>query len=279
MIENKANKLFKKILIIAGSDSGGGAGIQADIKTATALKTYCSTVITCITAQNTKGVFAIEKVSNKMLKSQIQACLSDISFEAIKIGMLGDGEIIETIFNCLNDNLLNSNIPIILDPVMVATSGDILLEISAIEKLKSLLVPKSFLITPNIDEAELLAGIKINNITQMKEAAMIIKKIGAVNVLIKGGHLDNKANSVTNLLLDQENNFHFISNKKINIFDEGMKVNFHGTGCTLATAISCNIANGLNIVDAVKKGNNYVYKAIKNNLKIGSGSRVLKHFS
>ena len=108
---------------------------------------------------------------------------------------------------------------------------------------------------------------------------MVIKKIGAVNVLIKGGHLDNKVNSVTNLLLDKENNFHFISNKKVNIFDAGIKVNFHGTGCSLATAISCNVANGLNIVDAVKKGNNYAYKAIKNNLKIGSGSRVLKHFN
>jgi hydroxymethylpyrimidine/phosphomethylpyrimidine kinase len=277
MIENKASKLFKKILIIAGSDSGGGAGIQADIKTATALKTYSATVITCITAQNTKGVFAIEKVSNKMLKSQIEACLSDISFEAIKIGMLGDSEVIETISNCLNNNLVR-DVPIILDPVMVATSGDILLEVSAIEKLKSLLVPKSFLITPNINEAELLSGIKINNLTQMKNSAIIIKNMGVKNVLIKGGHLENKGRKVVNLLLDQYNKFHLVANQRIEIIDSGIKVNFHGTGCSLATAISCNIANGFDLVVSTNKANKYIYKAIKNNLKIGGGSRVLKHF-
>ncbi len=259
-----------KVLIIAGSDPSGGAGIQADIKTATANKVYSSTVITCLTAQNTKKVSAIHNPPIHFLRSQIEEVLEDISFDTIKTGMLGNSEII----NCVADVLKKKakRIPLVLDPVMVATSGDLLLEKSAVQDLKRKLIKKCYIITPNIDEAEILSEIKIKNLDDMKSASKIIQKIGAKNVLIKGGHLKTSGNYIYSVLLVEDGSIHLIKNKKIN------SKSFHGTGCTLASAIASNLAKGLDIVDAVKKANAYVYKAVKNNLKVGKGSLVLKHF-
>lgn len=260
---------MEKILIIAGSDSGGGAGIQADIKTANAHKTYSSTVITCLTAQNTQKVTAIYNPQIEFLAKQLEAVFEDINFNAIKIGMLGKQEIIKTVGRILKEKA--KNIPIILDPVMVATSGDVLLEKEAIKELKNLCI-LSKIITPNIDEAEILANIKIKNIADMKLAAQIIKKFGCQSILIKGGHLDFNDGKIYSVLLDEKNDFTLISNKRIG------KKNIHGTGCTLASALACNIAKKQNLKKAAQKANSYVGKAIKSAIKIGKGSLVLKHF-
>jgi hydroxymethylpyrimidine/phosphomethylpyrimidine kinase len=258
-------KKTKNLLIIAGSDPSGGAGLQADLKTATAHKIYASAVITCLTAQNTQKVAAIHNPPIEFLQKQLEMVLSDINFGAVKIGMLGSKEIIK----CVDKNLTTAQ-KIVLDPVMVATSGDLLLEENAIEALK-ILAKKAFLITPNIDEAQILANMQINSLEDMKKAALIIKKLGAKNVLIKGGHLKNK-DKIENILLDEQNKIYIIKNNKVKIG------NVHGTGCTLASAVACNLAHGFDILKSVKKANNYVYKAIVKNLTIGKGSKVLKHF-
>ncbi len=259
---------MKKLLIIAGSDPCGGAGIQADLKTATALKTYASAVITCLTAQDTKKVHAIHYAPINFLKIQIESVLDDIKFDAIKIGMLGNSEIIECVVDILKRKA--KKIPLILDPVMVATSGDLLLKENAIEILKKL-INMSFIITPNVDEAEVLAKMKIKTLADMKIAALKIQKFGAKNVLIKGGHLNLSKAKIINLLLDETKEFHVITNKKIN------SKKLHGTGCTLASALACNITKKP-LLESVKAANRYVYRAITNSVKIGEGSLVLRHY-
>lgn len=258
-----------KILIIAGSDPSGGAGIQADLKTAVAHQVYAGAVITCLTAQNTKKVFGVHNSPIAFLRQQIEAVLDDIKFDAIKIGMLGNAEIID----CVADVLAKKakKIPLILDTVMVATSGDLLLEKNAVEALKSRLVKGALIVTPNIDEAEVLAETEIKDVDDMKSAALIIKALGCKSVLIKGGHLKEKDGKIHSVFLDENDKFHIISNKKIG------KKNLHGTGCTLASAIACNISKKMKTVDAVKKANQFVFRAITKSLKIGKGSLVLGH--
>ncbi len=264
------NKKIPKILIIAGSDPSGGAGIQADLKTAAAHKTYAAAAITCLTAQNTQKVFAIHNSPIPFLRQQLEVVLDDIKFDAVKIGMLGTAEIID----CVADVLARKakKIPLILDTVMVATSGDLLLEKKAVSALKIKLIAGAFLVTPNIDEAEILAEIKIKNLADMKHAATKIKALGAKNILIKGGHLNFPDKKIRSILLDEKNNFHLITNKRI-----GIK-NIHGTGCTLACAIACNVAKKMNLVTAVRRANSYVVRAVVKNLKVGKGSLLLRHF-
>lgn len=259
-----------KILIIAGSDPSGGAGIQADIKTACVHKTYAAAAITCLTAQNTKKVFALHNSPIDFLRQQIEVALDDISFDAIKIGMLGNAEIIE----CVADVLFRKakKIPLILDTVMVATSGDLLLKKNAVEVLKSKLIKGAFVVTPNVDEAEVLAEMKITNLHEMKLAATKIKASGAKNVFLKGGHLNFSDGKIHNILLDEKNKFHVISNKKFGA------ENIHGTGCALASALACNVAKKMELVAAAKKANSYVYQEIVKSEKVGKGSRVLMHF-
>jgi len=264
----KNNKNFK-ILIIAGSDSCGGAGIQADIKTATAHNTYSSTIITALTAQNTKKVEKIINVKKDFLIKQLDTVIKDIEFDAIKVGMLSSNQIINVVIDYFKKDL--KHIPLILDPVMVATSGDILLEKKAISSLKNL-SSYAYLITPNIDEAEILGDAKIKDLNDMYIVAKKIKSLGCKNILIKGGHLKNSKNKIFNLLLDEKNNYHLFTNKKIKTS------NIHGTGCSLSSAISCNIAKGMNILSAIKKANRYIYNSIKNSIQIGSGSLVLQHW-
>lgn len=263
------NKIAK-LLIIAGSDPSGGAGIQADIKAASANKVYASAVITSLTAQNTVGVSAIFNPPREFLRAQLDAVFDDIEFDAIKIGMLATKEIIEEIADILE--LRAKKIPLILDTVMVATSGDLLLEQNAVEALKSRLITRAFLVTPNIDEAEILAQMKIKTVEDMKIAALEIKKMGCKNVLIKGGHLQNADKKIKNILLADNNRFYIIENDRLAISK------IHGTGCSLASAIAANIAKEQEIVKAIKNANKYVFKAIKQNLTVGKGSRVLKHF-
>lgn len=262
-------KGLSRILIIAGSDPSGGAGVQADIKTAQSNNVYSSSVITCLTAQNTTQVSAINYPPISFLRSQLQTIFEDIKFDAIKIGMLGTKDIIEEVASNLDEYAKKT--PLVLDPVMVSTSKDLLLKQDAIKTLKTKLIPKAFIITPNSDEAEVLSGIKIKNISDMKKAALIIKELGARNVLIKGGHLSFEDDKIRSVLLDEKGIFHIISNKKIG------KNNIHGTGCSLASAIASNIAKNKDLLDSVRLANRYVYNSIKNSLKIGKGSLVLKH--
>ncbi len=261
---------MRKLLIIAGSDPSGGAGIQADLKTATAHKIYASAAITCLTVQDTKKVHAIHYAPLDFLEKQIEVVLDDIKFDAIKIGMLGRTEITEVIAKILEKKA--KNIPLILDPVMVATSGDSLLKKNAVDVLKNKLIKLSYIITPNTDEAEILTEMKIRNISDMKKAALKLQALGAKNVLIKGGHLDLSKTKIINLLLDKNKEFHLISNKKLN------NKKFHGTGCTLASAIACNIAKKNDVIKNVRAANKYVYRAILKNLDIGQGSLILKHY-
>lgn len=260
-----------KILIIAGSDPSGGAGIQADIKVATAHKVYAGAVITSLTAQNTKKVSAIHNPPIDFLRQQIEAVLDDIEFDAIKIGMLSNQEIIDCVADIIEKKA--NKLRLILDPVMVATSGDLLLQKNAVEALKKKLVSRAYLVTPNVDEAEILAEMKIENIADMKVAALKIKTLGCLAVLIKGGHLNSLDGKIHSVLLDETNQFHLVSNKRI----EGVKI--HGTGCSLASAIASNISKEkFDLLTSVKKANSYIFRSAKNNLNIGKGSRVLMHF-
>ncbi len=264
------DKKIPKILIIAGSDPSGGAGLQADVKTATAHKVYAGAAVTCLTAQSTARVAGVFNVPVLFLKLQLEEVLSDIKFDAIKIGMLSTCEIIDCVADVLQAKA--RNIPLILDTVMVATSGDLLLEENAVDALKSRLLDGAFLVTPNIDEAKVLAKIAINNVEDMKQAALIIKEMGAKNVLIKGGHLKFDGDKIVNIFLDEKGKFFAIENKKVAV------KKLHGTGCTLASAIACNVAKGMDLLAGVKRGNEFVYKAIVANLKVGKGSFVLWHF-
>jgi hydroxymethylpyrimidine/phosphomethylpyrimidine kinase len=259
-----------KILIIAGSDPSGGAGIQADLKTASANKVYAAAAITCLTAQNTKEVRAIHYAPLEFLREQLVTVLDDIEFDAIKIGMLGSLEIIDCVADVLTKKA--KKIPLILDTVMVATSGDLLLKKNAVEALKSRLLNGCLIATPNSDEAEVLAEMKIKTISDMQLAASKIAALGAKNVLIKGGHLNFSNGKIHSILRDEKGIFHKISNKKIG------KKNLHGTGCTLASAVACNVAKKIEIVAAVRKANSYVYRSIVKSLVVGKGSLVLQHF-
>ncbi|MFT7099100.1 MAG: hydroxymethylpyrimidine/phosphomethylpyrimidine kinase [Rickettsiales bacterium] len=257
-----------KILIIAGSDSGGGAGIQADIKTATSLKTYCASAITCLTAQNSQKVSDIFYPPAQFITKQIEVVLEDMEIDAIKIGMLGNKEITQEVTKTLKEKA--KNIPILIDPVMVATSGDSLLTKQAIDSLKELLTI-SYLTTPNIPEAEILAEMQIKNLNDVKIAAKKIQQIGARNVLIKGGHLD-LGSKIFNFLLKENGDGEIFTNPRLDLGE------IHGTGCTLATAITCFLSKKMNLESAISKANSFVLKAIKNSQKIGKGSRILKHY-
>lgn len=257
---------MKTALTIAGSDSSGGAGIQADIKAMSANGVFAMSVITAITAQNTMGFFGIEDISPEMIKSQIKAIFDDIKVDAIKIGMVSKIESIKAISEGLRE--IKDLPPIVLDPVMVSTSGYKLLSDDAKETLIKELFPLATLITPNLPEVEEILGIKVEDMEEMKEAAKELKKLGAKYVLIKGGHLKNDA---TDLLFDGEN-FIYFKEQKINTN------NTHGTGCTLSSAIASNLAKGMKIEDAVREGKEYITLAIKHSFKLGHGSGPTNHF-
>lgn len=258
-------KLFNA-LTIAGSDSSGGAGIQADIKSFSANGVYGMSIITAITAQNTQGVFGIMDVTPEIIEKQIDVIFNDIEVDAIKIGMVSKIESIEAISNTLRKV---ENLPqIVLDPVMVSKSGFKLLSNGAKNTLIEKLIPLSTLITPNLPEAEELLEREIVTIEDMKKAAIDIKKMGAKNVLIKGGHLEGEA---TDLLYDGEG-FVIFEQDRINT------KHTHGTGCTLSSAITANLAKGMDITNAVKAGKEYITGAIKNGFELGKGVGPTHHF-
>ena len=254
-------------LIIAGSDSGAGAGLQADLKTCSAHNVYASTVVTAITAQNTIGVNDVMNVPSKIIESQIRTLSKDLKVSIIKIGMLSDNKIIETVSFCLKKYF--PEIPVILDPVMVAKGGFSLLNEDSIESLKKELFPKSFLITPNLPEAEKILNTQIKNNKDMKENIEMFRNINVKNVLMKGGHL--REEKIIDLLLNEEKVYKFISDKIIT-------ENTHGTGCTLASAIACNLLKGLSLYASVDNARKYVISCIINPYIIGHGHNPLNHF-
>ena len=260
-------KLKSKILIIAGSDSSGGAGIQADIKTVTALGSYAMTAITAVTSQNTKGVNSIASIAPKEIFNQIIFSSKDIRPDAIKIGMLHSENVIKTVIK----SLINLKVKkIVLDPVMVAKGGAKLIDNKAIKLLKSKLIKRVFLITPNIPEAEILTNTRIKNKEDMIFAANKLIVFGAKNVLIKGGHLKSKF--VQDIL---------VSKSKIKIFNSKRykTKNTHGTGCTLSSAITTFLSCGKPIKKACELGVKYVNSAIKTNPKYGKGHGPINHLN
>jgi hydroxymethylpyrimidine/phosphomethylpyrimidine kinase len=256
---------IRKALTIAGSDSGAGAGIQADLKTFAAHGVYGTSAITAITAQNTIGVTAVLAVDPKLVGAQIDAIIADIGAHAVKTGMLANTVIIDMVANKIRQHRLKN---IVVDPVMVATSGDLLIEKSAVAALRSNLIPLARVVTPNIPEAEVLTGMKLRNAEEIKEAAKRIVKMGAKTVLIKGGHLKGSAMDL------------FYDGKKFTALNAPRIVtkNTHGTGCTLSAAIAANLAKGQNIVAAVTHAKRYITDALRHSYRIGSGHSPVHHF-
>ena len=256
-----------KILIIAGSDSSGGAGIQADIKTVTSLGGYAMTAITALTAQNTTGVKSVVPIDPKEIEKQILFTCKDINPDAIKIGMLHSQKVIISVIKCLRKI---KNKKIILDPVMVAKGGFKLINNKAIKVLKERLIRKAFLITPNIPEAEVLTNTKIKNLNEMIKAANILLNFGIKNVLLKGGH------SKTEIINDV-----FLSKKKLKIFKHKRikSKNTHGTGCTLSSAITTFFACGKTINKSCELAIKYVNQSMRTNLNYGKGHGPVNHLS
>ena len=259
-------KIKSKVLVIAGSDSSGGAGIQADIKTVTALGCFAATAITALTSQNTKGVFDVLDIPTSFLRQQMTVVLEDIGADVIKTGMLHNAEVIRTISNTLED--LGNSSSLVIDPVMVAKGGHSLLQTSAVDALKNELIHKADVLTPNIPEAEVLAGIEIKSVDDMRRAGDYLLKMGPKSVLIKGGHLTD--DTLTDILLTQ-------SDEKLYSSPRLKTVHTHGTGCTLASAIAAGIAQGLNIQIAAERARKYVFEAIRTAPGLGAGHGPLNH--
>ena len=260
-------KIQSKILIIAGSDSSGGAGIQADIKSVTSLGSFAMTAITAVTSQNTTGVKSIIPIPNKEISNQIEFTSIDIKPDAVKIGMLHSTQVINSVLKSIKKSNLNK---IILDPVMVAKGGAKLIDNKAILVLKKKLIKKVDLITPNIPEAEILTKIKINSELDMKNAAKILLDLGAKNVLIKGGHLSSK--TLKDIFVNKKETVIF-TNKKIKT------KNTHGTGCTLSTAIATYYGCGKTLKKSCELGIRYVNNAIRTRPNFGKGNGPINHLN
>ena len=255
-----------KILIIAGSDSSGGAGIQADIKTVTALGSYAMTAITAITAQNTKGVYDIHSIPLKSLEKQIMVTCNDIKPDAIKIGMLHSSEVINIVEKCLSKIKIKK---VVLDPVMIAKGGARLIGKPAIKDLKKI-IKKSLIITPNIPEAEVLTNIKINNTEDMILASTRLLNLGAKNILLKGGHLNSK---ILRDLFFNNKEYKVFSNKKINTN------NTHGTGCTLSSAVATFLSCGKPVNKSCELAIKYVNQSLKSKINYGKGHGPVNHLN
>ncbi len=253
-----------RVLIIAGSDSGGGAGIQADIKTCAALGAYAATAITAVTAQNTLGVQKVEALSVDMVRAQIRSVLDDIGADVIKIGMLANEEIIRAVA----DEVKDEQAYVVLDPVMVATSGDKLLEDGAVRALKELLIPISDVITPNVPEAKILTGIEIDDVDDLGKAGQVLIDLGAYAAVMKGGHLDGSM--VVDMLVSEDEN-------AVMTAPRIRSKHTHGTGCTLASAIAASMALGAPLDEAVNTAREFVFEAIRSAPGLGQGNGPLNH--
>lgn len=255
---------MRKVLTIAGSDCSGGAGIQADIKTITAHKMYAMSAITALTAQNTTGVYEILETTSQFVSQQLDCIFEDIRPDAVKIGMVLSSEIIKVIAEKLKQYHAQN---IVIDPVMVSSSGSKLLSEEAMDALVSTLLPLAKVITPNIPEAEVLCGYQIENENDMIKASKVISKMTNNAVLIKGGHLTNDAVDI----LFENNQIGRFQSKRIN------NPNTHGTGCTLSSAIACNLADGKTLFESVENAKAYLTGALKAGLNLGKGLGPLNH--
>ncbi|MCI6989821.1 MAG: bifunctional hydroxymethylpyrimidine kinase/phosphomethylpyrimidine kinase [Clostridiales bacterium] len=255
---------MKTALSIAGSDSSGGAGIQADLKAMTMNGVYAMTAVTALTAQNTTGVTAILEATPQFLRQQLQAVFSDIPPDSVKIGMVSSAALIETIAQCLGEYRPRN---VVVDPVMVATSGARLLNEDAVATLREKLLPLADLITPNIPEAEVLSGQTISDEDGMLQAARIIGETYHCAVLCKGGHRVSDAND----LLYQNGAFRWFRGRRID------NPNTHGTGCTLSSAIAANLAKGFPLADAVQRAKDYLSGALEDMLDLGQGAGPMNH--
>jgi len=260
---------MEKVLTIAGSDSGGGAGIQADLKTFSARGVFGTSAITALTAQNTLGVQGVYEINAAFVESQITSVMNDINPKVWKTGMLANAEIVETVAKCAEKY---SPAQIVVDPVMLARGGDPLLKLDAVETYKTKLFPLTYILTPNRKEAEYISGEHINAIEDTKKVAKIIKNLGPMNVLIKGGHIETMDEAID--VLYDGNEFTEFHAKRIET------KNTHGTGCTYASAIAAELAKGNDVKKAVKIAKAYITKAIMqaDELKIGNGHGPTNHF-
>jgi hydroxymethylpyrimidine/phosphomethylpyrimidine kinase len=255
-------------LTIAGSDPSGGAGIQADLKTFQEHQTYGMSVITSLTAQNTTGVQGLHHVPIEMIQQQLDSVINDIDIHAFKTGMLATVDVMQVV----KEYVPKINAPFVMDPVMIAASGDPLIAEEAREYLKKNLLPLTTVVTPNVPEAEVITGIKIESLKDMEQAAkVIVEEFGATSALVKGGHLGSEAQAIDVFVKDGE--VHHFSSERIDT------KNSHGTGCTLSAAITAYIANDHALVEAIEHGKHYITKAIQHSLDIGSGSGPTNHWA
>lgn len=260
---------YKRLLSIAGSDSGGGAGIQVDLKTFSALGCYGMTVVTAITSQNTKGVTGVWPMATDCVEQQLEAVLSDIGVDAVKIGMLWSLELAERVADILVRYKAEN---VVFDPVMVAQSGDVLMKQDVAADLARILIPVSTVVTPNIPEATWLLGYDINDREDMKKAAEELLSWGFKNVLLKGGHLDE--NAAFDIIVSKNNKTDAFHSARVET------ENNHGTGCTLSSAIASYLAHGYDITEACRMAKNYVTDALIKgaDYKIGEGHGPVHHF-
>jgi hydroxymethylpyrimidine/phosphomethylpyrimidine kinase len=254
-----------RVLIIAGSDSGGGAGLQADLKTVTALGGYGATAVTAITVQNTLGVFGVHPIPLEMVTAQARAVLDDIGADAIKTGMLGTVQMVETVCALLDTVPL---IPTVIDPVMIAKGGHPLLEARGVEAIRDLLVPRAGLLTPNAPEAAALTGLTVETAKDLRRAGEALLALGARAVLMKGGHLAGE--TVTDLLLTPQGEV-WLESPRLH------SRHTHGTGCTLASACATGLAQGMGLSDAVTRARAYVIEAMVQAPGLGAGHGPLGH--
>lgn len=255
-----------RVLIVAGSDSGGGAGVQADIKAVTAMGAYAATAITAVTVQDTLGVHGVFPIPPEVVRAQAEAVLADIGADAIKTGMLGDVTMVETVASLLGGP--GRGVPAVIDPVMVAKGGSALLPTPAVEAVRTLLLPRADLLTPNAPEAETLTGMPVATLDEARRAAERLLEMGARAVLLKGGHVPGP--TVVDLLLTADGESLF----------EGPRIDTrhtHGTGCTLASAIAAGLAKGLPLTSAVAEAWAYVAEAIRQAPGLGRGHGPLDH--
>jgi hydroxymethylpyrimidine/phosphomethylpyrimidine kinase len=266
----RLNPKYPRLLVIAGSDSSGGAGLQADLKTAQAFGVYAQTAVTAVTVQDTHKVYSVNPVSADIVSAQIAAALNDIGADAIKIGMLGNAAIATAVADALED----SNIPLVLDTVLLSSSGAPLLDEAGIAVLKQRLIGRSLLVTPNLPEAEALTGIMPDTPHQLRNAAMAFKLLGSDHVLFKGGHAppsnEKSGEVVRDVLWSGEDFIAFEAPRQ-------QTRHTHGTGCTLATAIACGVAQRQSLRVAVARAHAYVQNAMKTAPGLGSGSGPLNH--
>ncbi|HHW11206.1 MAG TPA: bifunctional hydroxymethylpyrimidine kinase/phosphomethylpyrimidine kinase [Firmicutes bacterium] len=258
-------KAVPKAITIAGSDSGAGAGIQADLKTFAALEVYASTIITAVTAQNTLGVTAVHTLPAEMVTAQLDAVMEDIGADAVKIGMLSEAGVIEAVAAGLVRHRLDK---VVLDPVMMAKSGHRLLVEEAVAALIHFLLPLAYVVTPNLPEAEVLAGIKIEGMKDRIKAAEIIHKAGAKYVVIKGGHDRHQPQDI---LFDGK----VVRELETSWVDTP---NTHGTGCTFSSAIAAGLAKGLSVPEAVAQAKDYLTGALRCSYAVGAGHSPVNHF-